>query len=337
MPAAGILIRVDGDHAIGLGHIFRMRALTQRLIGNGFPVALAVQRETPGEMVLREAGLTVHGLADDEAFLPLARNCGARVVILDVLNTSVDLLRTLRQTGIRRLVTLDDEAGGLEEADLVINAIVSLAGRYDAAACRAQLYEGPAYMILQPEMVRSGPPQPAPDRARRLLLCFGGSDTRGLSARVLTALGTLPGPLDLHLNLGPAALQDEELISARMASPHLVTVMRGVPDLAACFQSMDLVLCAGGIMLYELAALGVPAAAIAAEPHELATVDFFAGAGCALNLGYYATLEPNDLTVRLASLLNSAARRRDMARCGPLLVDGEGLGRCVRLIGELAA
>ncbi|GAA4247962.1 hypothetical protein GBZ26_09870 [Azospirillum formosense] len=337
MPAAEILIRVDGGHVIGLGHIFRMRALAHRLIGNGFSVALAVRRETPGETVLREAGLVVHGLADDEAFLPLAQTCGAGIVILDVLNTSVDLLRALRRAGIRRLVTLDDEAGGLMEADLVINSIVSLAGRYDATACRAQLCEGPAYMILQPEMARSGPPRPVPDRARRLLLCFGGSDTRGLSARVLSALGALPGPLDLHLNLGPAALQGQGLISARIASPHPVTVMRGVPDLAACFRNMDLVLCAGGIMLYELAALGVPAAAIASEPHERATIDFFVGAGCVLDLGYYETLRPSDLTARLASLLDSAARRRDMARCGPLLVDGGGLERCVRLIGKLAA
>lgn len=332
-----ILIRVDGDHAIGLGHIMRMRALALALAAEGREVVLLTRPDTSGERVLRDAGLDARPFRDGDLAEAVRAVGGADVAAVDTLDTGAAELAALRAGGTRRIVTFDDAAAGLAHADAVVNAIIFHWGRHQPRDVAARLCEGPDWMILQPDVVaRRRPPREIAPQGRRVLTAFGGTDTRALTARALDLLAATPGPLAVRANLGYGAEPDPAVARAAAKSPHPVVLLRGAPSLAAEMVEADLVLCAGGVMLYELAALGVPAAAIAAEDHEAINIAWWAAAGTVVDLGHYAAFDAAAAARTAARLLADPAARRAMADRGPAIVDGRGLERCVALIKELA-
>jgi UDP-2,4-diacetamido-2,4,6-trideoxy-beta-L-altropyranose hydrolase len=335
-----IIIRTDGNHDIGLGHVYRMRALAMALADRGWAVIFCTLKDTSGETLLRESGLpVVFTPSEKAAYLPqdlIDKN--PDVVLLDILDTDPELLAALRKSCGAKLVSFDDTRAGLALADGVINAIVFHYGRYRPEDAKATLYQGPDYMVLQPSILEQAATRRVfPETVETVFLAFGGTDTHDVSARALEALEGVSTPLSLRINLGPGARLSEPLQKAIERSSHIVTLLENSPSLAKEFQSCDLVLCGGGNMLYELAAMGVPSSAIATEPHEVANIAFWENAGTTLGLGWEKELSLEEMGPRLESLIFDAEKRRKLSINGPKAVDGRGLSRCLDIVEDLVS
>ena len=90
-------------------------------------------------------------------------------------------------------------------------------------------------------------------------------------------------------------------------------------------------------MLYELAALGVPAAALAAEEHEVLNIRYWANAGSAADLGDWRAFDPGRIAAAIAALIADRAARAAMSAAGRTAVDGGGLARCLAVLDGLEA
>ncbi|MBM3566309.1 MAG: hypothetical protein FJX42_09385 [Alphaproteobacteria bacterium] len=316
----------------------RMRTLALALRENGAVVMAASREDSVGIKILAEAGLETCQLpqAPDAADLAAASQAfRPDLTIVDTLKTEEADLAALRGNG--RMVVFDDWGAGLQTADAVINAIVFHWGRYRREDVRGRLCEGPDYMILSPDMIKAPRRAASAPVGRRLFIAFGGTDTRDLAARVPGILDRVPGPLEIRINLGPGAAGIENVRATADRSPHRITVLSGVPSLADEFVQADLVLCGGGNMLYELAALGVPAVALATEDHEIANIRYWSGIGSALDLGAWSALDEGRTVSTVAALLGDRERRSAMSAAGRKAVDGRGLERCLAVIDSLAA
>lgn len=323
-----VLIRADGTHSLGMGHAYRMRGLALALAARGHAVTIATLPGTPGADLFAAAGLAC---GDDD----LALAAPADLVVIDRLDTSAALIAAARAKA-KRVITFDDCGAGLAEADAVVNAIVFHGGRYRAAECAARLYEGPAYIVLQPEILEWRARARAAAGTLRVVVSVGGTDNRAVTPRLVRALEHAPGPLDILVNLGPGADGGAAVAALAASSRHAVRVVQRLPSLIAAFAEADLVLCGGGVTLYELAALGVPAAAVATEPHEVATIRWFADTvGSVRPLGRYDELDDDGLARGLAELIADSPARAAMAAAGRSAVDGRGLDRCVALCEEI--
>jgi len=332
------ILRADGDHQIGLGHIYRIRALGCALSVTGRQVVYVTLGGTAGERLLRETDLPIFTVEDrNSPYVPadVLDTFDPDVVLLDVLDCDGSLLKALKKSTDARLIVMDDTKAGLECADVAINAIVAQHGAYSTDGIQAALYEGPAYMILNSDVAkvvrRDGTKV---DQARKILLSFGGTDTHNVTERMLDALNGVPDTFDIRVSLGPASEPSDHLEKIAAASSHNVHILHEVPSLIAEFAAADLVICAGGISLYELAAIGVPAAAIASEPHEVDTIRYCAAHGTCLDLGWERDMDFSLAAIAVTALAADPSARRDMAQKGPALVDGQGLRRCVELISE---
>jgi hypothetical protein len=110
------------------------------------------------------------------------------------------------------------------------------------------------------------------------------------------------------------------------------------------FERAGVVVVAGGVTLYEAAALGIAAVALAVVPAQRAAVVGFADAGAAVDaqvtLGAGRSFTPR-AAARVASLvvelLESPALRRRIGRAGKALVDGKGLARVANALTDLAS
>jgi UDP-2,4-diacetamido-2,4,6-trideoxy-beta-L-altropyranose hydrolase len=333
-----VLIVVNGSHRIGLGHVYRMITLATALRRMGLRILLAVQEDAPTQKLLRGAGL------DHRHFPPTSRTRALKravlefrpdVIVHDVLATDMKDLAGLRRLSRARLVHFDDPGAGLKAADVVINALCFHWGRYRAGDCRARLYEGPRYMILHPAIrghIRRRRRTPA--KARKILLAFGGTDTHHLTERVMRALNEVKAPMDVAVNIGPGYRMPPAFERHLQSSPHRTRILRGVPDLFAEFEKADLVIAAGGIMLYELAAMGVPSVSIPAEPHEIANASYWARAGSTVALEWEKRLKTSRITQVVSRLRGDAPRRSRMSAAGRRSMDTLGLKRVVKIVTE---
>lgn len=336
-----ILFRVDGSWEIGLGHVFRMRALAVAMRDAGYTVAVLTLDDPVSLRLFEEASLKCfafkkEGLlaARDHAiaeFLP-------DLVVFDILQLEAQDLLPLREVTPARVVAFDDVGAGLQLADAVINAIVFHWERYEACDARATLYEGPEYMVLQDDVYRFIALEPRIcETASRVLVAVGGTDTRGMTVRAVQALSQVEVPLDIRVNFGPGGRHTPDLVQVCEDSPHPVTLLHAVPSLSDEFWQSDLVICGGGTMLYELAAMGIPAAAIATEPHEARNIAYWERQGTVIALGSENNFEPSAVGARITTLLANTERRRAMSSAGRATVDGDGLRRIQAILSEMLA
>lgn len=335
-----MLIRVDGTRQIGLGHVYRMQALALELAKRNFEVAVCSIANTLAVKLFRDGGITVFpldpaekGYFEDRTLVHFEPD----LLVLDVLDTDAERLGRLKSSSAAPLIAFDDTMGGLQVADAVINAIVFHYEKHSSSEATAQLHEGPDFMILRESIhdcIGRNLKSPT-NRVLGVMLVFGGTDTHNMTAKMLGVLKNVSQELDVVVNLGPGAppqILDEQIFSN---SPHRLTVKKEVSNIFEEFVAADLVICGGGNTLYELAALGVPVAAIATEPHEIQNILFWERKGTLHNLGWKENLDTSKLGNEIQMLLDDFPYRQKMAEKGPKVVDANGLNRCCEILTAL--
>ena len=334
-----ILIRVDGSHSIGLGHVYRMRTLAENLSEKKYTVHFLTRPYTSGADILGQSGFELLYQIDKTALVETAvlEEYQPDLIVLDILSTPANQLTDLRERTTARVLSFDDTGAGLQQSDGVINALVFCWGQYEPDNCRAKLYEGPDYLIIRPLPTERWQPKRDIGGMMKVFLAFGGTDDHRVSGRMIAALNDLASPLHVTVNLGPAAQADTVLQAAAKTSPHRVEVLHATPDLWQQMLFADLVICGGGIMLYEAAALGVPSAGIATERHEIGNLEFAAKCGFTANLGWESTLDFPEAANNIYRLLKDSNALALMADRALKTVDGQGLDRCVDIAGDLLA
>ena len=118
---------------------------------------------------------------------------------------------------------------------------------------------GPAYATLRTEFLHL-PPKVIRERARRVLITFGGTDPGRLGPRCARLLhGRLPD-VEIRVVVGHTAPDDD--------FPDGIEVAHRVRSMAAEMIEADLVLTAAGRTVYEAAATGTPVAVLAQGARE---------------------------------------------------------------------
>ncbi len=331
-----ILIRVDGSHAIGLGHIYRMKTLGCALQKYGCDVVFLTMVDQAANDTLNTTGLpcyTFHADANSLVFNKVFEEFQPALVIQDILETSIESMNTLRDLSSANIINFDDIGAGLTMADTVVNSIVFHWNKYNSENVKARLFEGPQYMILQPEIYEYlHIDKRIFGNARNLLFVFGGTDTHNVTERALEAINDINRDLNIRINLGPGSKTTSRLERAVRESGHQIEVIQSTPSLLREFHLSDLVICGGGITLYELAALGVPSVTIATEPHEINNMNFWSEIGTTVSLGWEKTLDMNSLTEIVDNVLRDRVGRERMSRVGRQAMDNQGLTRVIAII-----
>ena len=160
----------------------------------------------------------------------------------------------------------------------------------------------------------------------RVLVCFGGSDPHGVTARLAPAI---------------AAAREwttTVVVGHSYGGPDLpgVDVVRDPADLPRRAADADVVLLGAGTMKFEVAALGRPALLVAVADDQLPVGPEFATTGAARWLGDGRTIDPEDVHRAVRELLADAPAREAMSVAATRTVDGAGADRLAVEILALA-
>lgn len=240
----------------------------------------------------------------------------------------------LRKTA-KRLMAIDDLANRMHDCDVLIdqNLYEDMDRRYAGKVpAHCQLLLGPQYALLREEFRRLHQSvKPRNGQVKRVLVFFGGVDTRGHTAEAVAALATL-GVQDLQVDvvIGPQYPRRQKIESA--CNEHGFACHVYTERMAQLMAAADLAIGAGGSASWERCCLGLPTLILCGANNQKQLIE-----DAALNGLVYAPAMHSggaaSLADHLRALLDNPALLRSMSRNGLKTVDGRGTERVLRSIG----
>lgn len=306
-PANRLVFRADGNATIGLGHLVRLLALADILRGLA-PSLFLVREPTPATaQLIASAGWPLIALPPPADSLAEANWLAheflqpSDVLILDGYEFTQAYQQLLRQSGCG-LVYIDDLRAWPVVADVLINHSPGVAPAEYEALPAARLLLGPAFSLLRrPFIEQAALPLASPVLASALV-CFGGADPLGLTARTLAALLALPQVRRIGLLVGAAFAGEAALQDALAAHPgREIQVHRnlGAAELVALLQAYDVAVVPASTVLIEALALGRPALTGYYADNQRALASYVHTHEQAFSVGNFADLAGEQLTAAL--------------------------------------
>ena len=227
------------------------------------------------------------------------------VVINDTLDTTEEHMLAMKAIG--PVVTLEDHGPGARHADVIVNALYGLAGEMTVTGS-GPTFSGPDYAVLRPEFMAV----PSLERTDKVLMTFGGTDPSGLTTR-FSGLAKYPG----------------EII---ISPPGWTNHPRSTNSMAYELATSMFVVTSCGRTLYEAAAVGTPAIAIAANPRETTHAHLGPAHGN-IYLGLHGEVRYKEYAELYHRMVNDEHFRQQLA--DECKVDGKGAQRIARLVEGL--
>jgi len=298
-----IVFHVIGSAENGLGHVYRGLTLARRLSDHEV-FFLCEEGQDLARAVLAEAGFDVHAYRDSP--LRTLEWLEPDIVVNDVLDTTADLMRAMRERRWR-VVNFEDMGPGIAHADAVINAL------YEAPHHAPHVHTGADWYCLREEFYSASRRDVRPT-VGRVLLCFGGTDPSRLTILALRALRALPEHVAIDVVVGPGFMAHEELdrLVGELGRPN-VEVVRKTRVMSHYMEQADLILTSGGRTIYEAATIGVPTIVLCQNERELTHV-FASPENGFLNLGLGRHVRAEVLDREVRGLMADLPRRQDMQR-----------------------
>jgi spore coat polysaccharide biosynthesis predicted glycosyltransferase SpsG/CMP-N-acetylneuraminic acid synthetase len=329
-----VLFRVDGSASLGMGHVFRSLAIADALReASRADVAFLMSADhTDGLVQVSRRGYPVRvvGNARLETYLEHIRDFAPAILINDLPTLEEPYLRALSHLGAAT-VNLVDTLDDLETTEHLAQVIVSVMSAERETP--EGFYGGPRYAILRSHF--KGREKEIRAVPRKVLLTFGGSDPQGLTVKAARALKDLDPAIDLVAVAGPAfcALREFEALAATL--PRRIPLIHDAQGhIADLMLEADVVVCSGGMSVYEIAALGTPGVVLGQNAREEGRMRAFAQHGTIEYLGLGTEVGEEDLRAAVVALLTDVERRRAMSARGRALVDGLGAARAAGVVLE---
>ena len=266
-----------------MGHLFRALNLIAHLDELQESYVVLINDHAKSKVLLDQKGIPYEVVAlDDFATkweVRLIAKYGIRIWINDRLDTDALHAQQVKQTGIK-LVTFDDRGSGASLADVHIAGLAF----DDAESLQgAKVLRGVSYLILNPEIDQFKRLRASEDR---IVVTMGGSDTYGVTVRVVDILKSVGKKATVIIGPG---FEHHEGLRAVMTSEFIIK--SDIPSLMEDFQNYDLAITAGGITPFEASASGLPCIIIASEYFEVPAGVLLQRLGCALFAGHYSAID----------------------------------------------
>lgn len=334
-----ILFRCDASPEVGSGHMMRCLTLSVQLYRNGFAIIFLSNEgglnvvnqfaEVPIKIINR-----INSLDECEQIKLAAKENNCRYLIWDSYDITQTGLDTV-SADIPTMVIDDVYLLTYYNCDAVLNQ--NLFADHSQYKCKQGLtvLAGPPFALLrEPFAVYHQSKKTIVKQAQKVLLTFGGSDVENNTLRVCEWLQNFTDfSLTIDLVMGTHFLYSFELKHfIKGERTHKLKLHQNVRDMAELLWNQDVVICAGGSTINELACLGVPACAVVTADNQRSVIDKASKLGIVMSLGEHSELCRENFLECFKMLVNSYQNRKSMSAAGRANVDGLGAKRVAEYI-----
>ena len=363
-----IAIRTDASSVIGSGHLMRCLAIADELKNRGASVLfITVSEEQKWIDLIRSRGFTCETIetAHANGVSQTGSNCNethtrSRYYLVDWRKDSSQTREIIEgkeidwlivdhygldwqwESSIRdcvnRILVIDDLAERAHDCDVLLDCVYGRKiGDYKSLVPRGcELLLGAKYAPLRPEFLNWR--EFALERRRnfrgvkKILVSLGGTDKSNLTGEVLKQLTRLelPDNIEIEVVVGLGFLHLKRVENQIASLPIKVSLDVGANNMASRIVEADLGIGAIGVSTWERFCLGLPAANLITEAHQLAVVNVlqkerFSGVMHSQNLS-------NTLMPFLKKILFEQSNYREISEQCCQTIDGKGLIRLMKYI-----
>ncbi len=333
-----ITIRADADTKIGTGHVMRCIAIAQAWQDQGGEVTFISNcaSEAIRERIIQEGFQfievkTPHPQPDDLSITleylkrpsPFTLHLSPPWLVLDGYHFTPEYQKAIRDAGYRLLVIDDINHLSYYHADILLNQNIHAPDlKYNCDEDTALLL-GTRYVLLRREFLEyRNFKRQIPDRAKNILVTFGGADPDNVTLKVIEALKLLDeSDIAVKIVIGPANLHQHTLRTS-IASAHFdAELLLNPPNMPELMSWSDLAISAAGSTCWELAFMGVPIIALILADNQEAIAEGITKEGLAVNLGWCKTFNMKIISQEINTLIQSKDRRLNMIHKGQTLIN----------------
>lgn len=324
-----VVVRADGSHLIGMGHLFRGVAVALKLKSLGADVVFCMRDFAEGVDFISEKGFLVERIAinekqNAERIIALCPD----ILIHDFLETDFSYMDRLKIDLPQCLfVGFDDLGSGSH-----LHHVLFDANRKPVK--EKNCFFGADYIILREEISALGKiHKEIKSKASKVLVLFGGSDPAALILKLVSDWVKDLSSLDFHIVLGPG-VKDKKTIADHFAENVAFYENLDSKEMADLMADADMALSSGGIAMFELACAGVPSVVLAQNRAEVVNMHLFSANEIIADMGLGEEVNRTYLIKNILEVSGNLSLRTEMSLNGQRYVDGKGLGRIIDIISE---
>jgi spore coat polysaccharide biosynthesis predicted glycosyltransferase SpsG len=320
-----ILFRFEANEQIGLGHLYRCSAIAVEFAEHvDVEIFLSSLREDLVKPVFGAVGYKLISPTDisGEAFFD--------AVVVDIPDFSWQAQQTMSSI-CKLFVGIDDSGTGPFMYDVLIRPNVLPLPAAQMNKADAEIWMGRDYIVLHPAFSKLTLKSDRWEKAKELLVCFGGSDPAGLTLRVIPILRKLPIEIRINIVVGQGFSRPEQVVNL-IGGDKRFCVLRNVPDLAEMFDNCGAALIAGGTLMYEACSLGVPSAVICQNQEQKQEAAIFAGQHAIIDLGSAADVSDNIVANTVEKVCCNVDLRKELSKNAKEMVSRTGVHRIMTMI-----
>lgn len=281
-----IIFNVIGNALLGLGHAYRAILLANELVEHEI-LFLVPKSSSEARELIKHHNYDVLEY-DNDRFVETALDHDPDLIINDVLDTPANMIKRLRETGIK-VINFEDLGPGSHYANLVVNAL------YDTVYPEDHILSGPSYICLRDEFIHKTKRKPKNSKLE-VLLVFGGTDPNGLTERVSSLLFDCDIGMDVHFTiiLGPGYYATNKPIAVPENLSGSVSIIEKTSAISEYMADADFAFTSAGRTVYELTAMQTPSVIICQNTREMKH-HFAVSDNGLINLGLYCDVDDQDI------------------------------------------
>ncbi len=260
MNSPKIIIRVDGNFSIGLGHIYRGIALAE-MLKDEFDVHFLLRSDSTFSPV-KEAGFDYLVLPGDISTQEEPQWFNENIpreslIILDGYEFKSVYQKAIKDFGFK-LVYIDDLVREHMYADLVINHSPGIKPEDYSAEPYTRFALGLKYAILRPAFLEAAKQKREIDKIDTAFVCFGGADIYDLTLKATKALLQINQINKINVVVG-AAYRHKEVYALQERQTR-VNIFKNLSEkeMLAVMQECNFAIVPSSSILYEVLAVKMP-------------------------------------------------------------------------------
>jgi UDP-2,4-diacetamido-2,4,6-trideoxy-beta-L-altropyranose hydrolase len=331
-----VYFRCDASKKTGAGHVMRCLTLADELTTRGWACLFVSEAETKNivpsiqKYPLMEPGENLPGFAD--------------LYVIDHYGLDKDFESSVRQWA-RTILVIDDLADRLHDCDILLDQTMGRDPKdYEGLVPEScQIFCGSEYTLLRPQFsektVAAQAKRKQTTKIENILISFGATNPHNLTEKILTVLSSFSEwPLEIDVVMSDAAEGKDKVLKLcqkiTKETPHNVTLLTDVQDMAACMLKADMAFGGGGTTSWERACLGLPTILIEVADNQRYVSENLHKAGAVVKIGDYRTVDLPEIDKAFENMRNDNHLLRKMSQKAFRVCDGKGASRLCKIIQE---
>ncbi len=300
-----ILVRVDGNNRIGLGHVYNMLTILNHFRNDEILVVMDSGKRL-GDYLFKQQLYKVKLFTTQKDFEKIISNYKPDVIFNDILDTDKAYMKRIKKFN-SYVVNFEDLGPGNNFADLVFNPIY-----YSNKISSTKKFFGEKYACVRDEFRIWYSKTENKHKKSTVLITFGGSDPKNLTTKILQTILDNQLKLNLILILGSGfnhKTQILKLVKKMQNLSYNIKVLENANLFAKNILDSDFVITANGRTVFEVVSLFTPFITISANSREEKHM-FSRYSRGGIHLGLHSKLSDKKIVWAINKMKNKLMRKK---------------------------